>query len=131
MGEGPWFGWIGAGRRAWVDLCATEGADLVVVEIAHAIEASVLKGLRLSVNGRRLSHDVRRIDGYITVSSRVPPQVLAIGRGIARVDVAVESTARPCDVDPNSPDQRELSVAVRRVALLSSRRSAFRSRSPS
>jgi hypothetical protein len=118
VGEGSWFGWIGAGRRAWVDLRATEEADLVVVEIAHAIEASVLNGLRLSVNGRRLSHDVRCVDGHIAVSSRVPPQVLAIGGGIARVDVAVERTVRPCDLDPRSSDQRELSVAVRRVALL-------------
>ncbi len=122
VGEGPWFGWIGAARRAWVDLRATEGADLVVVEIAHAIQASVLEGLRLSVNGRRLSHDVRRVDGHIAVSSRVPPQVLAIGGGVARVDVAVERTARPCDLDSKSPDQRELSVAVRRVALLPGRR---------
>jgi hypothetical protein len=126
LGEGPWFGWIGAARRAWVDLRATEGADLVVVEIAHAIEASVLNGVRLSVNGRRLSHDVRRVDDHIAVLSRVSPQVLAIGGGIARVEVAVERTARPCDLDPRSSDRRELSVAVRRVALLPSRRSASR-----
>jgi hypothetical protein len=124
MGEGPWFSWIGAARRAWVDLRAVDGSDLVVVEIAHAIEPSVLEGLRLSVNGRRLSHEARHADGHIAVSSRVPPQVLAIGGGIARVDVAVERTARPCDLDPESPDQRELSVAVRRVALLPSRRPA-------
>jgi hypothetical protein len=118
VGEGPWFSWIGAARRAWVDLSAAEGADLVVVEIAHAIEPSVLEGLRLIVNGRRLSHDVRRADGHIAVFSRVPPQVLANRPGIARVDIAVERTARPCDLDPRSPDQRELSVAVRRVALV-------------
>jgi hypothetical protein len=118
LGDGPWFSWIGAAKGAWVDLRAAEGADLVLVEIAHAIEPSILEGMRLGVNGRPLSHDVRRVDGHFAVSARVPSQLLAIGSGIARVDLTVERTARPCDVDPRSPDRRELSVAVRRVALL-------------
>jgi len=125
VGEEPWFSWIGATRCAWIDLRVAEGSELLVVEIAHVIEASVLEGLRLSVNGRRVSHEVRHIDGYFSVSSLVPSHVLAIGGSIARVEIAVERMARPCDLDPASPDQRELSVAVRRVALLPSRRSAM------
>jgi hypothetical protein len=127
VGAGPWFGWIGADRRGWVDLRITEGADTVVVEIAHAMDASVLRSLSLSVNGRRLSRDVRRADGHIAVSSHVPPEVLASGRGIARVEVSVERTLRPSDVNPGSADQRELSVAVQRVALIPSRRTPRRS----
>jgi hypothetical protein len=117
VSDEPWFSWIGATRHAWIDLRATEGSDLLLVEIANVVSPPILDGLHISVNGNVISHTLRSADGYLSASAHVPAGALAGRDGIARVEILVERTARPCDVDPASPDTRELSLAVRRVVL--------------
>lgn len=114
---GSWFSWIGDERRAWVDLVASSGADRVVVEIEHVIERAVLDSLTVTVNGEVAEHGLHREDGAVVATVR--PSMGTIGTNpTVRVHVEVGSTRRPCDLDPASSDTRELSVGVRRIALL-------------
>ena len=116
VGDEPWFCWIG-GRRAWVDLRVPYGADRLVVEVAHVIDPSVAETIRLAVNGTVLTHELRSEERMLSASAPVPSGLLQQG-GTARVELTVGRTARPCDVNPGSPDRRELSIAVRRIALV-------------
>jgi hypothetical protein len=36
---------------------------------------------------------------------------------VARIEVAVAETARPCDVNPASDDRRQLGIALARIRL--------------
>jgi hypothetical protein len=90
----------------------------VVVEVAHVIERSIGDAIRLAVNGTLLAHELQDRHGVLSASVRVAPGTLLPG-STARVEIAVDRTARPCDVNPGSCDCRELSIAVQRVALVS------------
>lgn len=115
-GQGPHFCWIGHTASASVELAEDPAARSVIVEIAHAIDPTALETLQIKLNGEALPHALAESNGGVTASA-------PLGRGVrrdgatARVEVAVGHTTRPCDVDPGSNDNRELGVAVSRIAL--------------
>jgi hypothetical protein len=109
--------WIGDTNRAWVDLASDRTADSVVIEIARALEQEILESLRISVNGRKLSHELAERDGAIVATAPLRWWRLRGRRPTTRVTPEVERTTRPCDIDPASNDDRDLSIAVSRIAL--------------
>ncbi len=115
--DGTWFCWLDGLRSAWVELEAQRGANLLVVEIAHAVERTILDGLQISVDGRRLEHRLEAVERRIVVTAPLRRRRLArAGRLLVEIDV--ERTMQPRQVNPESYDDRELSIAVGRVALL-------------
>jgi len=118
LGDGPYSCWIGHTGRAHVDLADDPAARSIVVEIAHAIEPTILETLRIVVDGQDYPPSFRQSGDVVRAST--PLERRRGERADAlRVELAVDHTARPCDVNPNSPDNRELAIAVRRIALSS------------
>ncbi len=103
-------------RRAWVELAPDRGADSLAVEIAHVLDQAILDGLRISVDGSRLPHALMESDGAVVASPAEAPAAARPGKA-TRVTVEVDRTVRPCDINPASHDDRQLSIAVRRIAF--------------
>jgi hypothetical protein len=114
--EGPSFCWIGDTRRAWVDLASDQAADSLVVEIAHVLDPEILRSLRISMDGATVRHDLVERDGAVVATAPLG-RAERSGRDTRRVTIEVDRSIRPCDLDPKSIDDRQLAVAVRRVAL--------------
>jgi hypothetical protein len=114
-GDEPWFSWIGGTATAWVDLAARDAKSLVV-EIVHVLDPSVLETLRLTLDGKVVRHKLTASGGAVIASARIPRRLRPRGR-TTRVQLTLDRATRPCDVDPASTDNRELGIAVRRIAL--------------
>jgi hypothetical protein len=117
VGEAPSCAWIGDTRTAWVDLARDGHANSLLIEIAHVLDQSILQGLQISVDGMTVRHELSASDGVVVATAPLPRRRLRRRSGVARVTLRVDRTARPCDLDPKSEDRRELSIAVRRIAL--------------
>jgi hypothetical protein len=113
----PHFCWIGDTATAKVDLADDRGARSVVVEIAHVLDPAILQTLRITVNGETVPHRLTASEGGVIASAPVG-QVPRRGPPGVSVKLAVEHTTRPCDVNPRTSDNRELGIAVQRVALV-------------
>jgi hypothetical protein len=120
VGEEPYICWIGHTATAWVDLANEPAARSLTVEIRHAIDAAALRTLRITVDGKPVDH-VLVESGDAVVASAPLESRRRPGGSAVRVELAIEHTTRPCDVDPNTRDNRELAIAVRRIALSSLR----------
>ena len=112
---GPVFCWMGSENRGWVDLADDGAANSLRIEIPHAIAPEILQSLRVSINGDRLVYALAQADGVVAATAPLPA-----GRkegGTMRVELEVDRSIRPRDIDPDSADDRALSVAVSRVAI--------------
>jgi hypothetical protein len=118
LDDEPWFCWIGHTLRAWVDLAAAPGTDCVVAEIPHVLEPTALETLRITVDGEVVPHRLQEFGGTVVASAPLERRRLRRRGRTARVTLEVDSCTRPCDVDPGSPDARELAIAVRRIGLV-------------
>jgi Sulfotransferase family len=117
IGDEPYVCWIGHKAEARVDLANEPRAGSLEIEIAHVIEPAILETLRISVDGRELQPSFAESGGAVVASA--PLGRRRRGRdGAVSVNISVDHASRPCDVDPDSGDNRELAIAVRRVALV-------------
>jgi hypothetical protein len=114
LGEEPYVCWIGHAAKAQVDLADDPEARAVTVEIPHAIEPSILETLRISVDGGELAPRFAQSGDAVVASA---PLERRRGDGAIRVELAVDHATRPSDVNPESGDDRDLAIAVRRIAL--------------
>jgi hypothetical protein len=117
-GDEPAFCWIGDTGLAWVDLAGDRAADSLLVELAHVIHPAVLEGLKLSVNGETVPHELSEADRSVVAIAPVKRRRRLRRAPATRVTVEVARTMNTRDVDPASLDNRQLSVAVSRIALL-------------
>jgi hypothetical protein len=117
-GDGPAFCWIGHTGVAWVDLAADRAADSLRVELAHVIHPAILEGLKLSVNGEAVPYELSEGDRSVVAIAPVKRRRSLRRAPATRVTVEVERTLNTREVDPASLDNRRLSVAVSRIALL-------------
>ncbi len=107
--------WIGHTARAQVDLAGDPQARSVAVEIRHVLDPAALKSLRITVGGEVLSPSFDQAGDVVVASA--PIEGVKVREDSVRVELEVNHTTRPCDVDSNSDDNRELAIAVRRIAL--------------
>lgn len=117
--ESP-FCWMGDTKTAWVELVDDRRADSVVVEIAHVLDQAILETLEISVEGRTVPHVLAESDGAVVATAPLKRRRAIRRNERTHVSLRVDRTVRPCDVDPASNDDRQLSIAVRRVALANS-----------
>lgn len=121
MVDEPAFCWMGHAKTAWVELAGDRRADSVVVEIAHVLDQAILETLEISVDGTTVPHVLAEADGAVVATAPLKRRLLSRRKQRTLVTLNVDRTARPCDVDPASNDDRQLSIAVRRVALARAR----------
>ncbi|WP_157548727.1 hypothetical protein [Piscinibacter sakaiensis] len=112
-GEESWGRWS-AEPRAEVRFLLEEddiaSLELLLMAPVHA-RLPVVQA-QLVVNGetcQALSFDVAHVERRVVI----PRALLRTGGNT--VDVVVERTVRPCDLDPASPDARELGLALREI----------------
>jgi hypothetical protein len=113
--DGTSFCWIGDTRRAWVDMGAGGRVGSVRIEIAHAIDEEVLRSLVISVDGRPVPHTLADEGGALVATAPLPRRRPWNRR--RRISIEVARSKHPRAVNPDSLDNRELAVAVRRVQL--------------
>ena len=113
----PSFCWIGSANRAWLELHRPRGASSLVLEVAHAMDPEILAGLRISVNGRPVEHELAEADGAVIATARLKRKTRLGRQRPARVQLEVERSMRPSELDPASGDSRQLSIALRRAAF--------------
>jgi hypothetical protein len=113
--DGDTFCWIGDTRRAWAEMIAGRRAKQLVIEIPHVVDQEVLKGLRVSIAGRTIPHTLSESDGVILATTPLPGSRLR--RRTMIVSIELERSRHARDVNPDSIDNRELAIAVRRIAM--------------
>lgn len=113
----PSFCWIGSANRAWLELHRPRGASSLVLEVAHAMDPEILAGLRISVDGRPVEHELAEADGAVIATARLKRKTRLGRQRPARVQLEVERSMRPSELDPASGDSRQLSIALRRAAF--------------
>jgi hypothetical protein len=116
-GEEPSFSWIGDTRAVSVELRRDSGANSLRVEIPHALDHRILDTLRISVDGDPVPLSLSDSDGVIVATAPLRRSRLPRRARRTRVTLEVDRTVRPSELQPESADNRELSIAVRRVAL--------------
>ncbi len=112
---GSAFCWIGDTHAAWVDMAADRRAGSVVIEIHHAVDEEILAGLHVSIDGKRLEHTLAEADGVVVATAPLRRRRPLKRRHL--VEIEVERSRHPREVNPESTDNRELAIAVGRVAL--------------
>lgn len=113
-----WFCWTGATHRASLDLSITTAGDHdLYCEVAHVLKPSILDGVEVCVNGQRVPVTPQRSDDVVGLYGTIPGRTVERGRGTVRLDFLVPETMRPRDVNPKSPDRRELGIALSRIRV--------------
>jgi hypothetical protein len=115
LGDEPYVCWIGHAAEARVDLANERGARSIAVEIAHVVEPAILETLRITVDGTAVQPSFADSGGAVIASA--PLERRRRRNAPLKVELAVDHATRPCDVNPDSGDNRELAIAVRRIAL--------------
>jgi hypothetical protein len=113
--DGATFCWIGDTRRAWAELVAVRRANQLVIEIPHVVDEEVLTGLRVSIDGRIVPHDLSE-SGEVVLAS-APFTKRRLRRRAVSVSIELRHSRHAREVNPDSFDNRELGIAVHRMAM--------------
>ena len=117
LASSPAFCWIGHTNSAWVELARPADARLLRIEIAHVLDAEILSGLRVAIDGSVIAAQLSEEGDAVVAIAPLPPRRPS-RQPTVRVTLQVDRAVRPCDVNPESSDDRLLSIAVRRIAAL-------------
>jgi hypothetical protein len=113
-GDEPYACWIGHTATARVELADDRRARFLVVEVPHVVEPAILETLRIEVDGRELAPSFAESGGAVVA---IAPLERRRRKSPVAVQLSVDHATRPCDIDPDNPDSRQLGIAVRRIAL--------------
>jgi len=80
--------------------------------LSHAISEAALEHLAISVNSTPLRLRKQEADGGILLEGDIARSAWTIDSGMARLTFDCPVMGRPCDVDPESTDRRNLGVAL-------------------
>jgi len=117
IGDEPYVCWIGHNAEARVELANDRAAGSIEVEIPHVVEPAILESLRITVGGSELPLSFAESGGAVVTSAPLQRRRRGRDRAVS-VELSVDHATRPSDIDPSSSDDRELAIAVRRVALV-------------
>jgi hypothetical protein len=116
VGDGPYVCWIGHAAEARVELADEDSARFITVEIAHVVEPTILETLRITVDDEAVEPSFSESAGAVIAAAPLARRRRRRNAAVS-VKLAVRRATRPCDVNPDSGDNRELAIAVRRIAL--------------
>jgi hypothetical protein len=117
--QGRWLCW-NSSPTATLALHRTELAACSRFQclVTHAVGPAALDSLRVSLNGAPLVlHKRQQEDGYL-LEGTIPPEGVIESRGqLAEIMIRCPIMQRPCDINPGSPDRRQLGVALAWVRI--------------
>lgn len=113
------FRWIGPRPTATLDLRLGRDRDACIkVRVISAPDDSQLERFAVRVNGHRVELVARTPpDGGIEFSGLATRSMLATGRSFVRLEFSVSHTIPASRIDPQQLDDREIGVAIQRVAV--------------
>jgi hypothetical protein len=80
--------------------------------LSHVIREAALDQLGITLNSVPLSLQKREYQGGILLESDIPAQAWATNPHLSRLTFYCPDMPRPCDIDPDSRDTRNLGVAI-------------------
>ena len=117
--QGRWLCWNSA-PTATLALHRTELAACSRFRclVTHAVGPAALDSLRVSLNGVPLALQRRQQeDGYL-LEGAIPPEAVIESCGqLAGITIRCPIMQRPCDINPGSPDRRQLGVALAWISI--------------
>ena len=113
--DGSTFCWIGGTRRAWVEMVAGRRASELTIEIPHVLDQAVLEGMRVSIDDRTIPYALSEFDGVVLATAELTGRRLR--RRAMNVSIDLDRSGYPSEVHPGGFDNRELGIAVRRMAM--------------
>jgi polysaccharide pyruvyl transferase WcaK-like protein len=112
------FAWTGLEPEAWIDFRPLHLGDHVLrCEVIHILAEQAFESAQISVNGKNLQLERRRAGATLILQARVPTAYFNLRNDRIRVSLTVQKRLRPCDLDPASPDKRQLGLGVSRISL--------------
>lgn len=114
-----WISWTGPGTTSSIDLALPHCDDVMLrVTVMHALHPDTLRSTSLFVNDVAVATRVRGEGGVHHLEAGVPAAVVHRRDAVARITIRTPFVLRPCDVDPNNADSRQLGLAVSSVAFI-------------
>ena len=117
--QGRWLCWNSA-PTATLALHRTELAACSRFRclVTHAVGPAALDSLRVLLNGAPLALQRRQQeDGYL-LEGAIPPETVIESCGqLAGITIRCPIMQRPCDINPGSPDRRQLGVALAWISI--------------
>ena len=80
--------------------------------LSHVISEPALRSLTVTLNSVPLVLRKREAERGILLESDIPPSAWKAAPDLARLEFRCPVMARPCDIDPNSPDVRSMGIAL-------------------
>lgn len=85
--------------------------------LSHVISQAALDNLRVSLNSVPLALQKRQEGDGILLEGAVPDKALRTSPHLARITFDCPVMHRPCDINPNSTDDRSMGVAVGSIRI--------------
>ncbi|MBR0716269.1 hypothetical protein [Bradyrhizobium liaoningense] len=114
--EGHWLCWNSA-PAATLSLRAATTPRQFQCLLSHVFNEDTLNRLEITLNGRPLRLCKRVAEGGILIESEIPEGAWANGPGRAALTFRCPVMGSPHDLDPSSPDIRQLGFAIARLQL--------------
>jgi hypothetical protein len=115
-GAEGWFCWSGPVATLHLRQ-AGRGAGRLRLRVVHALSTQAIDGLQVWVNGGAVPMRRRGAGLPADLEADIPAQLLREPDGRVELCFRPGATARACDVNPDSRDQRQLGVALSRVRI--------------
>jgi hypothetical protein len=110
--QGRWLCW-NSSPVATLNLCLSASRPSKFrCLLSHVVREAALDQLGITLNSVPLSLQKREHQGGILVESDIPAQASATNPHLSRLTFYCPDMPRPCDIDPDSTDTRNLGVAI-------------------
>jgi hypothetical protein len=113
------FRWSGPETSSTLDLPLAADSDLQIqLEIIMTLAPEALDSLGLDINGNQIPLTSRQNEkGALVYEGIIPRTILREDQGFTQLNFRVNRTVAPTLLDPASPDDRKLGLAVTRIEV--------------
>lgn len=113
-----WFRWTGPQTDAWLELdTRTRKNSVLRLQILHAIKPDLLESLDVRVNDQSIPLEWRSAKRGVELKGRVSGELLKRNKEKVKVSFHVNKVYRPCDINADSQDTREVGLAFTSISL--------------
>ena len=110
--QGRWLCWNSAATATLNFRLSKPSCSRFRCLLSHVISQAALDTLYLSVNSVRLTLQKREAEGGILLEGAIPENALSKSPHLARIRFDCPVMQRPCDINPDISDSRNLGVAI-------------------
>jgi hypothetical protein len=116
--DGKNFRWTGPQTTSVVEMKLDHVADsLFSCSIACAIAGEILESLTVKVNDTPIDLTWQSEGNGVLVTTNVSAELLAKSAPRVKISFHVAKVVRPCDVNPDTMDTRQVGLAISRISL--------------